>query len=183
LSSPQGSWSWRWLASSSVELKGRVAEPDGCPRFAPAYLGRKRWANPDFLYAAPPMFACAAFYKESRMEFLDSTEPPRKSGGARPLFCNCDAKVRCGCGLLIRNNSSIKPPWVFGTAGSTTKRRVPHPLRSLQRVGYATVGIEIRGIPPFAKCAKDGAPGDLLHFLPRSRNAPFHAPRVDNAGG
>jgi hypothetical protein len=36
---------------------------------------------------------------------------------------------------------------------------VPHPLRSLQRVGYATVGIEIRGIPPFAKSAKDGAPG------------------------
>jgi hypothetical protein len=26
-------------------------------------------------------------------------------------------------------------------------------------VGYATVGIEIRGIPPFAKSAKDGAPG------------------------
>jgi hypothetical protein len=40
---------------------------------------------------------------------------------------------------------------VFGTAGRTTKRRVPHPLRFLQRVGYATVGIEIRGIPPFAK--------------------------------
>ena len=36
-------------------------------------------------------------------------------------------------------------------------------MRSLQRVGYATVGIEIRGIPPFAKSAKDGAPGDLLH--------------------
>jgi hypothetical protein len=35
-------------------------------------------------------------------------------------------------------------------------------------VGYATVGIEIRGIPPFAKNAKDGAPEDLLHFLPRS---------------
>jgi hypothetical protein len=58
-----------------------------------------------------------------------------------------------------------KPRLVFGTAGSTTKRRVPHPLRSLQRVGYATAGIEIRGIPPFAKSAKDGAPGDLLHFL------------------
>jgi len=41
-------------------------------------------------------------------------------------------------------------------------------LRFLQRVGYATVGIEIRGIPPFAKNA-------------RTRNAPFHAPWVDNA--
>jgi hypothetical protein len=29
---------------------------------------------------------------------------------------------------------------VPGTAGSTTNLRVPHPLRSLQRVGYATVG-------------------------------------------
>jgi hypothetical protein len=37
-------------------------------------------------------------------------------------------------------------------------------------------------IPPFAKNAKDGAPGDLLHFLPRTRNAPFHIPRVGNAG-
>jgi hypothetical protein len=59
------------------------------------------------------------------------------------------------CGFLIRNKFSIKPPLVFGAAGSTTKRRVPHPLRSSQRVGYATVGIEIRGIPPFAKSAKD----------------------------
>jgi hypothetical protein len=50
-------------------------------------------------------------------------------------------------------------------------------------VGYATVGIEIRGIPPFAKNAKDGAPGDLLHFLSGSRNAPFHIPRLINAGG
>ena len=41
-------------------------------------------------------------------------------------------------------------------------------MRCLQRVGYATVGIEIRGIPPFAKSAKDGAPGDL---------------QVGNAGG
>jgi hypothetical protein len=32
-------------------------------------------------------------------------------------------------------------------------------LRFLQRVGYATVGIEICGIPPFAKSAKDGALG------------------------
>jgi hypothetical protein len=87
------------------------------------------------------------------------------------------------CGFLIRNKFSIKPPSVFGTAGSTTKRRVPHPLRFLQRVGYATVGIGIRGIPPFAKNAKDGAPGALLHFLPRTRNAPFHIPRVGYAGG
>jgi hypothetical protein len=86
-------------------------------------------------------------------------------------------------GRLIRNKFSIKLRLVFGTAGSTTNGRVPHPLRSLQRVGYATVGIEIRGIPPFAKNAKDGAPGDLLHFLPRTRNTRFISLRVGNAGG
>jgi hypothetical protein len=42
--------------------------------------------------------------------------------------------------------------------------------------------IEIRGIPPFAKNAKDGAPGDLLRFRPGTRNAPFHIPRVGYAG-
>jgi hypothetical protein len=46
----------------------------------------------------------------------------------------------------------------------------------LQRVGYATVGIQIRGIPPFAKSAKDGAPGDLLHILPRTRSVPISYP-------
>jgi hypothetical protein len=85
-------------------------------------------------------------------------------------------------GLLRRNKFSIKPRLVFDTAGGTTKRRVPHPLRSWQRVGYATVGIEIGGIPPFAKSAKGGAPRGFV-ALPRTRNAPFHIPRVGYAGG
>jgi hypothetical protein len=42
--------------------------------------GTKKTGDPDFLYAAPAMFACAAFCKESRMKFLDSTKPHRKSG-------------------------------------------------------------------------------------------------------
>jgi hypothetical protein len=79
-------------------------------------------------------------------------------------------------GFLRRNKFSIKPRLVFDTAGGTTKRRVPHPLRSWQRVGYATVGIEIGGIPPFAKSAKGGAPRGFV-ALPRTRNAPFHIPR------
>jgi hypothetical protein len=32
-------------------------------------------------YAAPAMAACAAFFKESRMRFVDPTKPYRKSGG------------------------------------------------------------------------------------------------------
>jgi hypothetical protein len=42
--------------------------------------------RPDFLYAAPPMFACAAFDEKSRMKVFDSTQPDRKSGEARPLL-------------------------------------------------------------------------------------------------
>jgi hypothetical protein len=80
-------------------------------------------------------------------------------------------------GRLRRNKFSIKPRLVFDTAGSTTKRRVPHPLRSWQRVGYATAGIEIRGIPPFAKSAKDGAPGSRKSGYALSKNISKKGPR------
>jgi hypothetical protein len=56
------------------------------------YVGRKRRGDPDFLYAAPPMFACAAFCKESRMKFLGSTKPHRKSGGS-PHHCFCPRDI------------------------------------------------------------------------------------------
>jgi hypothetical protein len=49
--------------------------------------------DPDFLYAAPHKSACAAFCKESRMEFLDCTKPHRKSGGSPTnLFFKGDAE-------------------------------------------------------------------------------------------
>jgi hypothetical protein len=35
---------------------------------------------PDFLHEAPPTDACAAFIKESRMEFADARRLNRKSG-------------------------------------------------------------------------------------------------------
>ena len=44
--------------------------------------GMKKTGDLDFLYTAPPIFACAAFCKESRMRFLDRTKPHRKSGGS-----------------------------------------------------------------------------------------------------
>src|SRR5271170_6351552 len=53
---------------------------DGCPKFAPAYLGRKRPADPDFLYAALDTATCAAFDKESRMNFANANQLHRKSG-------------------------------------------------------------------------------------------------------
>jgi hypothetical protein len=52
----------------------------------------------------------------------------------------------------------------------------------LQRVGYATVGIEIRGIPPFAKSAKDGAPGDFVALSAQDKKCPVSSPRVGDAG-
>ncbi len=48
--------------------------------------GTKKLGDPDFLYAVPPMFACAAFCKESRMEFDNATNLDRKSGGSPPLL-------------------------------------------------------------------------------------------------
>jgi len=50
------------------------------------------------------------------------------------------------------------------------ERRVPHPLRSSQRVGYATVGTEILGI---AKSAKD--PG-----FPTARPQPSRSMRLSD---
>jgi hypothetical protein len=47
-----------------------------------AYLGRKRWGVPDFLYAALDATAYAAFFKESRMKWAGATKLHRKSGVA-----------------------------------------------------------------------------------------------------
>jgi hypothetical protein len=38
--------------------------------------------DPDFLYAAPDMTACAAFSKERRMRFANANKLHRKSGEA-----------------------------------------------------------------------------------------------------
>ena len=105
--------------------------------------------DPDFLYAAPPVFACAAFCKESRMKFLDSTKLHRKPGGSPTIVLRW--RRRTACGFLTRNKFSIKPRLV-----------VWHGRKHDE---------------------KDGAPWDLLQFLPRTRNAPFHIPRVGNIGG
>jgi hypothetical protein len=50
--------------------------------FAPAYMGRKRWATRISCYDAPPTPACAAFIKESRMKFANANKLDRKSGGS-----------------------------------------------------------------------------------------------------
>jgi hypothetical protein len=44
---------------------------------------RAAQGDPDFLYAALEMTACAAFIKESRMNFANANQPHRKSWGSR----------------------------------------------------------------------------------------------------
>jgi hypothetical protein len=101
------------LGNSRPSLRDRVIARskvwDGCPRFAKAYLGRKRRAKPtivftlspaspgrglekafetyhfrprypDFLHGAPPTTARAAFLKESRMKCANANKLNRKSG-------------------------------------------------------------------------------------------------------
>ena len=60
---------------------------------------------------------------------------------------------------------------------ATTTDRVPHPSRSLRRVGkdeYAGEGLRVQssGIPPFAKSAKAGAPGQWSSRKCAFRNSP-----------
>jgi hypothetical protein len=50
--------------------------------FALAYMGRKRWATRISCHGASPTSACAAFIKESRMEFANANKVYRKSGGS-----------------------------------------------------------------------------------------------------
>jgi hypothetical protein len=55
---------------------------DSCSRLRSCFLGNQsRWKGyarlfrpmvPDFLHGAPPTDACAAFIKESRMEFVNA---------------------------------------------------------------------------------------------------------------
>jgi hypothetical protein len=76
----------------------------GIPPFA------KKREGPRISYcAAPAMAACAAFYKESRMKFVDPTKLYRKSGGmGHPGIC-C---TFCRGQEMPR----FMPPWV-GNAG------------------------------------------------------------------
>jgi hypothetical protein len=61
-------------------------------------LPEKHRQGPRISYcAAPDMVACAAFSKESRMKFVDSTKPHWKSGGmGRPVFrdATCRTSLR-----------------------------------------------------------------------------------------
>ncbi len=76
-------------ASPSLNaLLGRTVEVRGIP-----HLAQSARSDPDFLYAAPPMVACAAFITESRMKFVERTKPNRKSGGYGPPMGRWHRKI------------------------------------------------------------------------------------------
>jgi len=77
--------------------------------------GLNKMGDPDFLYAAPDMTACAAFSKESRMKFANATKLHRKSGGS-PHFSFPVSRWSNPC---TRRSANIgHPPRGQGLVGS-----------------------------------------------------------------
>jgi hypothetical protein len=68
----------KWCAAMCIrELRPSVSEV-----VIPSPWRSNGNADPDFLYAALDTTACAAFIKESRMNFADANNLHRKSGQA-----------------------------------------------------------------------------------------------------
>jgi hypothetical protein len=77
--------------------------------------------------------------------------------------------------FTLADKFSIKPQFVFGT--QEAPRIGGCPILCALGKGWDTRRSVSRFVVPHPsqKSAKDGAPGDLLHFLRRTGNAPFHA--------
>jgi hypothetical protein len=84
--------------------------------------GTKKKGDPDFLDAAPPMFACAAFCKESRMKVLDSAKPHRKSGGSPTIAFNLDHPAITKPGKAGQDSSAVLLCHVFKGRGIQPRR-------------------------------------------------------------
>ncbi len=88
------------------------------------------------------------------------------------------------CGFLRRNKFSIKP-----RVGVWHGRKHHEKAGAPSFAFFAKGGDPRRWVSgllvshPSQKARRMGHPGDLLHFLPRTRNTPFHTPRAGNAGG
>jgi hypothetical protein len=78
------------------------------PRLAVgAYLGRKRWGVPDFLYAAlDPTAYAAFFFKEGRMKCAGAINLRRKSG--RSLQNRIHLIPEIGCGKQKHSTVSLR---------------------------------------------------------------------------
>ena len=77
-------WFWQMWDTAGLPLKPLTDSTTtyGCPTFAPAYVGRKRWATRISYFALLATTTCAALRKESRMQIIKATGLHRKSGGS-----------------------------------------------------------------------------------------------------
>jgi hypothetical protein len=168
----------------------RVSERVGC-----ATVGidswyptlRKKREGPRISYcAAPALAACAAFYKESRMKFVDPTKPYRKSGGmGHPGICALpDEDRKCPvsypAGRQHRWTSSRpEPTRIFYnaaptmtiTSGHVMHDTMSHPLRHDERERHQRKhDLEGFGAFLFARCRScaplRGRPGAQAAYPP-----------------
>jgi hypothetical protein len=61
-----------------------LTDPHGCPMFAPAYVGRKRWATRISYFTALARTTYAVSRKGNRMMLINATNLDRKPGKAPP---------------------------------------------------------------------------------------------------
>jgi hypothetical protein len=95
---PQGLKSLR--ENYHVCVVAKAEEIGRVPMFAPPapacrgeYMDRKGWAPRISCHGAPPTSACAAFIKESRMEFANANKVYRKSGGSPTIAFTIRQKI------------------------------------------------------------------------------------------
>ena len=90
---------WDTIGLALKPLTGPTT-PHGCPTFAPAYVGRKRWATRISYFTAFARTTYAVFLKGNRMMAINATHLDRKSGGSPyeslsfrtyPLFIRTEA--------------------------------------------------------------------------------------------
>ena len=88
----------------SKKAAGSISKPPSSTGNS-GYVGRKRWATPDFLLRAASRATCAALLKESRRKSINATGLHRKSGGS-PSTAFSSSQTVCSSGAL---SPSIRP--------------------------------------------------------------------------
>ena len=83
---------------------------DGCPTFATAYVGRKRWATRISCHGAPPTSACAAFIKESRHGVRQRQQGLQEIRGKPQRSPFLDRAENPGIRNRPRNGNPTPPP-------------------------------------------------------------------------
>ena len=94
-----------------------IAMPEGTGRWPHVRLsvhGPKTMGAPDFLSRGSPTSACAAFIKQSRMEFANAHKIHRKSGGSRRMLLlhrRTKSQARAAALQTPFNLCTVTLPW------------------------------------------------------------------------